>query len=765
MIQQKGFPQIKKPAAKKKGLNKKVKIFLLVLSLLAVAYSVYIVLGLPTLEELENPTTILATEVYGIDGKTIGTFSTEARIEVKFKDLPPHLVNALIATEDRSFYKHWGVDVWRILKAIVKFPFQRSGASTITQQLVKNLYKLKGENENKLDIVTRKIREWITAVRIEKNYTKQEIIEMYLNISPFGRGAYGIEVAANTYFKKSVKNLSINESAMLVAILKGAIYDPKFKYERAFNRRNLVLKNMVEENFLREDDYEKYKIEPIKDIRENMAQGPRSTIAGHFLEFIKTKARVIANKHGYDLEKDGLKIYTTLDTRMQEAANNAAKEHFLKFQPEFDRYWKWERNKALLNELVDKAIKNRADYIASSDPKRAIITKNLKTDNKFIDSVKKVAQQIEVGFVAIDPSNGHIRAMIGGRDPKNWRGMNHATAIKRQPGSSFKPFTYLAAIQKGLYPAFSLMDEEFVYTDGSVNEWNPKNFDMKCTNRFMTLRDALNHSINTVTSRIIIEGHVAAGEVCDVAKALGIKSKLNPYPAISLGASEVNPLELVSAYATIANRGIYNEPIAILKITDKYGVVIESFNSQKREAVSEEDAYMLTTMLQTAMNNGTGAAARNYISFPAAGKTGTTDNYRDAWYLGYTPRLAAGVWVGFDDERIFYNGINGQGAHAALPIWAMFMRDTYIKCRIPQDDFIYPESGDVVRAVFNKNSVLELGDPKLQPEDGRGETISDLINKKKTRLEEYNPRMQYRPRIFDKYSIKDTSAHEAQEIR
>lgn len=355
--------------------------------------------------------------------------------------------------------------------------------------------------------------------------------------------------------------------------------------------------------------------------------------------------------------------------------------------------------------------------------------------------------------------------MIGGRDPKNWRGMNHATDIKRQPGSSFKPFTYLAAIQKGLFPAFSLMDQEFVYSDGSVNAWNPKNFDMKCTNRFMTLRDALNHSINTVTSRLIIEGHVTPGEVCEVAKSLGIKSKLNPYPAISLGASEVNPLELVSAYATLAQRGIHNEPIAILKITDKYGVTIESFNSQKREAVSEEDAYMLTNMLQTAMNNGTGIAARSYISFPAAGKTGTTDNYRDAWYLGYTPRLAAGVWVGFDDERIFYNANNGQGAHAALPIWAMFMRDSYAKCGIPQDDFQYPESGDIIQAVFNKYSVLELGDPKLQPEESRGETITDIINKKKTRLEEYNPRAQNRPRFFDKYSIKDTSAHEAQEIR
>lgn len=761
MIQQKGFPQANKPARKKKGLSKRSKIIILIVAVFAIAYSIFIVSGLPSLEELENPTTVLATEVFGIDGKIIGTFAKEARIEVKFKDLPPHLVNALIATEDRSFYKHWGVDVWRVFKAIIKFPFQRSGASTITQQLAKNLYNLKGENENKLDIVTRKIREWITAVQIEKNYTKKEIIEMYLNISYFGRGAFGIEVASKTYFKKSVKDLNVNESAMLVAILKGAIYDPREKYDRALKRRNLVLNNMVDVGFLREDECEKLKAEPIRDFRDNMAQGPKSTIAGHFIEFIKDKARRIATKHGYNLEKDGLKIYTTLDSRMQEAANNAAKEHFTKFQPEFDKYWKWDKNKALLDELVDKAIKRRDDYVAASDQKRAVISRNLKNDNKFIDSVKRVAQQIEVGFIAIDPSNGHIRAMIGGRNANNWRGMNHATDIKRQPGSSFKPFTYLAAIQKGLYPAFSLMDQEFVYSDG----WNPKNFDMKCTNRFMTLRDALNHSINTVTSRLIIEGHVTAQEVCELVKSLGIKSKMNPYPAISLGASEVNPLELVSAYATLANKGIHNEPIAILKITDKYGVTIESFNSQKREAVSEEDAYMLTNMLESALNYGTGAAARRYFSFPAAGKTGTTDNYRDAWYLGYTPHLAAGVWVGFDDERVFYNQINGQGAHAALPIWAMFMRDSYVKCRIPQDDFPYPESGDIVQAVFNKYSVTELGDPKLQPEEARGETIVDIINTKKSRLEEFNSRIHNRAKVFNRFIVKDTSAHEAQEIR
>jgi len=763
MIQQKSFPQIKKEPPKKKSKSKIFRIFLLVFFLLVVAYGIFVVSGLPSLEELENPKSSLATEVYDINQKLIGTFASEARIEVKFKDLPPHLVNALVATEDRAFYNHWGVDVPRIFKAGIKylFTFKKSGASTITQQLAKNLYNLKEEDENAFETATRKVREWITAVNIERNFTKQEIIEMYFNISFFGRGAYGIEMASKTYFKKSVKNLTINEAALLVAILKSARYDPRLNADRALQRRNLVLNNMVETGFLRAEDYEKLKVEPIKDYRDNWAQGPKSTIAGHFIEYIRLKLGPYVKKHALNLEKDGLKIYTTIDARMQEAANAAVKTHLDSFQPEFDKYWKWEKedNRNTLNDLVDKAIKNRNEYKTASDAKRPSILQEFRGNQKFIDSVKRIAQNMEVGFVAIDPSNGHIRAMVGGRDPKNWLGWNHA--IKpRQAGSAFKPFTYLAAIKTGLYPSYPIMDQEFDYQG-----WNPHNFEMTCTNRFMTLREALMNSINTVTARIIIEGHVSPNDVGEVCRALGIKSKLDLFPSIALGTSGVTPLELVSAYATIANRGIYNEPISILKITDKYGVVLENFSSQKSVAVSEEDAYILTDMLQTALNKGTGMRSRQYFQFPAAGKTGTAQNFKDAWYLGFTPHLAAGVWVGFDDERIAYNSKNGQGSHAALPIWAMFMRDTYAKCRIPQDSFTPPESGDIVSASFVRSTITELGDPKLAPEGYRGEVVSDIINKKKAKIDYYDPREHYRVKLNTKFNVRDTTAHQAEEIR
>lgn len=762
MIQQKSFPQAKKDPPKKKGMGKKMKIFLIVLILFVIGYTVLIVSGLPSLEELENPQSALATEVYGIDQKLIGTFAEETRIEVKFKDLPAHLVNALIATEDRNFYNHWGVDVPRFIKAIVLLPFKKSGASTITQQLAKNLYNLKEGKENPFETVTRKAREWITAVQIERNFTKQEIIEMYFNISYFGRGAFGIEMASKAYFKKSVKNLTINEAAFLVAILKGSeYYNPNKHPERALNRRNLVLASMVKVDYLREDEYEKLKTEPINDFKDNMAAGSRSTIAGHFMEYLRLKVGPIVRKRGYNLEKDGLKIYTTIDSRMQEIANNAVKAHLADYQPLFDKYWKWDREdrRKTLDDLVDKAIKNRAEYKTVSDEKRQAVLQAFRNNQKFIDSVKRVAQNMEVGFVAIDPSNGHIRAMVGGRDPKTWLGWNHAINA-RQPGSAFKPFTYLAAIKTGLYPAYPIMDQEFNY-DG----WNPHNYDMKCTNRFMMLRDALKNSINTVTSRLIVEGHVSPKEVGDVCKALGIKSKLDLFPSIALGTSIVTPLELVSAYATIANKGIYNEPISILKITDKYGVVIEKFNSQKSEAISEEDAYMITNMLVTALKEGTGARSRQYFQFPAAGKTGTTQSYRDAWYVGFTPHMAAGVWVGFDDERISYNADNGQGGRAALPIWAMFMRDVYAKCRIPQDDFTPPESGDVISVPFVKSTITELGDPKIMPEGSRSEPYTDIINVKKAKIDYYDSRAHYRVRTFNKFNIQDTTAHQAEEIR
>ena len=724
----------------------------------------YVFEGLQPLEKIESPIAHLASNVYGIDGQLIGQFFKENRVEVSVDNIPPQVLNALIATEDKNFYHHWGVDLQRFLKAMIKnvLLFKREGASTITQQLAKNLYTLKARHESSFGTVVRKIREWITAIQIEKTYTKREILEMYFNISYFGHTAYGISMASRVYFDKNVKDLTVADAGILVSLLKSpSAYDPFDKYENAMRRRNLVMQNMVDAGFLSESEYEKLKLEPIKLSYKKIEEGISGSIAPHFLEYVRQQMEKLSNKYGFDLYQDGLNIYTTLDSRMQKIATNAARQHLEDFQKQFDKFWKWDKYSSLLNDIIDKAIKNSDKYktAANQNDKRIIYNKLLR-NNAFIDSVKKSGKKIEVGFVAIDPKSGEIRAMVGGRDQKFLYGLNHVTQIKRQPGSAFKPIVYSVAIDNGLYPAYPILNQKFDY-----NGWSPENFDQS-TGGFTTLRHALAESINLVAARLIIEDHAPLWKIGRFAEKMGIKSKLDLYPSIALGTSVVSPLELTSAFATLANRGIYNEPISILKIEDKDGVLLEKFNSYASEAIPEETAYIVTNMLQSAIDEGTGMAARGRFNFqrPAAGKTGTTQEYADAWYLGFTPQIAAGVWVGFDDHRVSFTGDYGQGAHAALPIWAIFMHDVYEQMNLPVEDFTPPASGKVVSAKFCKESIFEYGEPRLYSPDCKSGVITDIINVKDM------PAMFdiYRDtsiKFFDRYQIKDTVRHEAKEIR
>ena len=729
----------------------------------------YVSEGLPSLEELENPSAQLATNVWSKDGQLIGSFFNENRVEVSIDSIPAHVINALIATEDKNFYHHWGVDLQRFIKAMVKniLLFKREGASTITQQLAKNLYGLKSRNESARGTVIRKIREWITAIQIEKNYTKREILEMYFNTSYFGHGAYGLSVAARVYFNKNVKDLTITDAGVLVSLLKSSVYyDPFEKYENSMRRRNLVMQNMVNDGFLEESQFEKLKMEPIKLSYKKIEEGIHGGIAPHFLEYIRQQLVKLAPKYGLNLYEGGLNIYTTLDSRMQKIANNAVKVHLDDFQKQFDKNWNWQKYSVLLNELTDKAIKNHPEYkIAANQEEKRIVYNRFQRDNHFIDSVKKIGKRIEVGFVVIDPKNGEVRTMVGGRDQTFLYGLNHATQIKRQPGSAFKPIVYSVAIDDGLYPAYPILNQRFNYDDGSAKIWSPENFD-RSTSGFVTLRDALKESLNLVSARLIIEGHTPLWKIGRFAEKMGIKTKLDLVPSISLGTSVVSPIELTSAFATFANSGIYNEPISILRIEDKDGVLIENFTSYASEAIPEETAYIVTNMLQTAIDEGTGAAARFRFNFqrPAAGKTGTTQEYADAWYVGFTPQLAGGVWVGFDDQRVSFTGDYGQGARAALPIWAIFMHDVYEQLNLPVEDFIPPASGKIIPAKFCKESIYELGDPKLYSSDCRTGVLTDIINKKDlpTTFDAFRDTT---IKIFDRYQFKDTINHEAKEIR
>ncbi|MBA4406211.1 penicillin-binding protein [bacterium] len=756
----------------KKTNNKSLKYFLWGGAVLLVAaaflFMQYIYEGLPSLQELESPNAQLASNVWSRDGELIGSFFNENRIEVRIDSIPSHVVNALIATEDKNFYKHWGVDLQRFIKAMVKnvLLFRREGASTITQQLAKNLYRLKSQKESTRGTIVRKIREWITAIQIEKTYTKREILEMYFNTSYFGHGAYGLNVAARVYFNKEVKDLSVADAGVLISLLKSSVrYDPFDKYDNSFQRRNLVMSNMVDEGFLSETQFEKLKLQPIKLSYKKIDEGIHGSIAPHFLEYIRQQMSKFGGKYG-DIYQDGLNIITTLDSRMQKIANNAAKLHLNEFQKQFDKKWNWNKYSSILNEMIDKAIKNSAVYKSAGSPeeKRALHNRLLRNP-AFIDSVKQAERKIEVGFVALDPKTGEIRAMVGGRDPKIIYGLNHATQIRRQPGSAFKPIVYSVAIDNGLYPAYPMLNQRFSYPDGSGKNWSPENFDRKTTG-FETLREALRESLNIVAGRLIIEGLAPLWKIGSFAEKMGIKTKLDLVPSIALGTSVVTPLELTNAYATLANRGIYNEPISILRIEDKERELLENFISSTSEAIPEETAYIMTNMLQTAIDRGTGQSARGVYNFqrPAAGKTGTTQDFTDAWYVGYTPQIAAGVWVGFDDQRVSFTGEYGQGARAALPIWAIFMHDVYEQLKLPLVDFIPPSSGKVVYANFCRESIFENGDPKLASPDCRTGSISDIINVKDM-PDYFDAFRDNSMKYIDRYQLKDTTLHEAKEIR
>jgi len=724
----------------------------------------HIVSGLPSLEELENPRQSLASSVISADGETIGEYFRENRREIEIDSIPSFIVDALIATEDRKFYDHWGVDLERFAKAMIKTVFlgKREGASTITQQLSKNLYDLKVQRENIFQTGVRKIREWFTAVQIERTYTKKEILQMYLNNSFFGNRAYGIEMAAQHYFGKSAKELMLTEAAVFIALLKSSVYyNPIRNPENALRRRNVVLYNMKDVGFLSEEEYDSLKIDPIELASTESNSGVQSKIAPHFVEHVRRQLEELSEVYNFNLYEDGLKIYTTLDTRMQEIANKVTVEHLDEFQKTFDANWKWKENKELLAEFIDKSIKAKKIYLRTKRDNRKAIYDSLKNDKEFVNGVKKLAQTIEVGFVCLDVSSGEIKAMVGGRDQEFNFGLNHVTQAKRQPGSSFKPIIYSVALENGLYPAFPILNQEFEYGD---DNWNPHNFDLG-TSGFMTLRDGLRESKNLISARLIIEDHVQLWKVGQLAQKLGIKTKLNLVPSISLGASEVTPLELTSVYATLANKGIYNEPVSILRIEDKDGIILMQAVPHSEEALSEETTYLITNMLETVMNEGTGIRTRSIHKFyrPAAGKTGTTQDYGDAWFMGFTPQLASGVWVGFDDRRITFTGAYGQGSRAANPIWSNFMREVYDTLDFPIESFELPESGNIVSVKFCEESIYQYGNPKLFSEDCSSGEISDFINIGDIPIT-FNSDRDSKAILFTKFYKSDSLAHEAIEI-
>lgn len=652
---------------------------------------VYIVVdgNLPSIDRLENPRPELASTVLSADGEVLEQFFFERRRYISIDSIPESFINALVATEDREFYNHWGVHVMRIFKATVKNimagDLRGEGASTITQQLARNLF------DDRAPTLARKLREAFTAIKIEQRYTKREILELYANTVYYGMGAHGLQVASQLFFNKSPMEMTVAESAYLVALLKSPVgYDARFHYDNAIRRRNLVLRSMKAGGVLSQAQFETACAEDITLVAPEERSLIGVDIAPNFVEIIRQKLtdketrrsfNLERNGEAYDLHRDGLVIYTTLNAQMQRYANEAAQEHLKGFQKQFDRFWRWSNNKKLLDEYVDRHIKATDDYQKSKtkDEKKALL-KKLQSDTAVIRAAKRKATKVEIGFVAMEPATGEVRAMVGsstfGKDARYV--LNHVTQIKRQPGSAFKPFLYATVLQEGLLTSDSLVDvHAFTYTmpDGQVWELEGWRGD---TTGPRTLKTALKYSINPAAARLITH-YTTPSDVVDVARRMGIKSKLAPYPSLALGSEVVSPLELTAAFTGFQNGGVSTEPYFITRIEDRHGNIIYDRKGaiHGKDAIATEVAEEMVQMMRGVINGGSAARVRTWFPYEAAGKTGTTNDFADAWFVGFTPHLIGGVWAGFDDIRVKFTDTYGYGGRAAAPIWGRFMEKVY----------------------------------------------------------------------------------------
>ena len=676
--------------------------------------------SMPSFEDLENPDSNLATEIIAADGATIGKFYNENRTPIKYSDLPKHLVNALIATEDERFFEHSGIDGRGTLRAVLSVGTS-GGASTLTQQLAKLLFHGEGSRFLPLRII-QKAKEWIIAIRLERQYTKNEIIAMYFNKADFVNTAVGIRSAAKVYFGKEPRDLTIPESAMLVGMLKNpSLFNPIRRIEKVTARRNVVLGQMVKNNFLPENQKEALEKDSI--VLHFQPESHTDGIGTYFREYLRDfmKNWVKENKKSdgteYDMYKDGLKIYTTIDSRMQTYAEEAVQQHLPNLQAELASQQKENKNAPFVNiseaetkKLLDKAMrgserwremsaldKSEEDIIRSFSKKTKMKVFTWKGERDTVmtplDSIRYYKSFLQTGMMAMEPNTGHIKVWVGGINYKYFQ-YDHVGQGARQVGSTFKPFVYATAIEQlNMSPCDSIIDSPFMIHKGRHNvtvDWEPHNSDNEYRG-MVTLKKALAMSINTVSAKLIDK--VGPEAVVELTHKLGVKSDIPAQPAIALGAVEITVQDMVAAYSTFANEGVYIKPQFITRIEDKNGVVIYEPSTESHDVLNKDIAFAVIKLLEGVTEGGSGARLRTqggghgynrvtgypYVfTNPIAGKTGTTQNQSDGWFMGMVPNLAAGVWVGCEDRSARFKGITyGQGATAALPIWAIFMKKCY----------------------------------------------------------------------------------------
>jgi penicillin-binding protein 1A len=707
---------------------------------------------MPSFEDLENPDSNLATEIISSDGVVLGKYFEKNRSQLKYSDLPKNLVDALVATEDERFYEHSGIDGRGTLRAIASMGTS-GGASTLTQQLAKQLFHGEGSKFLPFRIV-QKIKEWIIAIRLERQYTKNEIIAMYCNVYDFGNYSVGVSSAAQTYFSKAPKDLTIDESAILVGMFKNSgLYNPVKNPQGVKNRRNVVLSQMEKGGIITED--QKVKLQALPITLHFKLESHREGTATYFREYLRDymKKWVEENKKAdgsdYNIYKDGLKIYTTIDSRMQLYAEEAVTKHMANMQEQFFIEAKTNKNAPFVNisdaetqrilkqamkssyrwTVLEEQDKSEEEIIASFSVKTKMTVFTWKGEKDTImtplDSIRYYKHFLQSGLMAMEPQTGNIKAWVGGINYKYFQ-YDHVGQGARQVGSTFKPFVYATAIEQlGMSPCDTIIDGPFIIRKGRhhvTEDWEPRNSNNQYRG-MVTLKQGLANSINTISAKLIDKTGPEA--VVELTHKLGVKSEIPAQPSIALGAVDITVEDMVAAYGTFANQGVYVKPQFITRIEDKSGVVIYEPIPESHDVLNKDIAFAVIKLLQGVTETGSGVRLRTQgggsgdnrwtgypymFTNPIAGKTGTTQNQSDGWFMGMVPNLVTGVWVGCEDRSARFKSLTyGQGATAALPVWGYFMKLCYEDktLKVSKEDFDRPPNLSIKVDCYTRPAVVK----------------------------------------------------------
>ncbi len=709
--------------------------------------SLEIFVDLPSVQELQNPKSNLATVIYSSDMKTLGKYYAENRVSVKYYELDKDLVNALIATEDARFLEHSGVDLRALARAIfgaLTGSSSSGGGSTLSQQLAKMMFPR--EKLSKFETVIRKLKEWVIAARLEKNYTKDEILALYLNKFDFLNQAVGVKSAAQIYFNRTQDSLEIEQAAMLIGMAKNpSLFNPVKKADTTLHRRNVVMMQMVVNGFLTKEKYDSLKVLPLgvifhpEDHNDGLAPYFREYLREYFLKtWCANHINPETNKP-YNIYRDGLKIFTTIDSRMQKYAEEAVTEHMTDLQKLFTKECKtkknapfaWNVNKEQIENIMMSSMKRSDRYRSLKNAglsKEQILAEfkkpvamtvyslrgDIDTNLTPWDSIRYYKSFLHTGFISIEPTTGYVKAWVGGVNHKHFK-FDHVKVGRRQVGSTFKPFVYALAIQEGYSPCYQVANVRTCIETPGQPAWCPDNSDgNKGTGKMVTLRYALAGSINYVTAWVMKQ--FGPDAVINLVRRLGITAPIDAVPSIALGTPDISVFEMVAANATFANKGTYIQPTFITRIEDKNGKVLEEFFPTTDEVFSEEKAYAMIQLMRGVVDIGTGTRLRFRYNLrnEIAGKTGTTQNNADGWFMGLTPDLVAGCWVGGEERSVHFNSTNeGQGASMALPIWGKFFQKVYAdpSLKVSKNGFVKPANmGDVQLdcTEFDRQSALDI---------------------------------------------------------